>query len=475
MFLFDEEMIENKPNRTSIEQFTIKGLFGINDVSLNFENEVNIYIGENGLGKTTILNCLYYILHDDYIKLSEITFNEIVVKFVNESKISISKADVLKYVKNSRRRGTRYREDDVYSYIESLLDLNNFGKGALMDDDLRDMITRRVSNFLEMPYSIANSYVSLYLSSTSIGVKGDERRINSLREIVSQKVKERVIYLTTYRRIEKDFSDRFESDNDRFSRMNDSLIRFGMKDVSKAIKNILETIRTKTYQECNKMTGVLLSKYAKSNTSSYSYSNYDYQNYELVKIVLDRLGEQIDKDTQKTILELIDKRDINNNEFQNLRDLIIELIQNYYSLKKYDEKIIRFTETCNKYLNNKRFVYNQSDLTLKILKTEDELFVYNSEQKQEEIELSMLSSGEKQIVSLFSRLYLESDNKCILLIDEPELSISMKWQKMLLPDIMRSGNCRLLLTVTHSPFIFDNEFDNDAKDMWYCFKNRGNI
>lgn len=112
---------------------------------------------------------------------------------------------------------------------------------------------------------------------------------------------------------------------------------------------------------------------------------------------------------------------------------------------------------------------------MKILKTEDELFVYNSEQKQEEIELSMLSSGEKQIVSLFSRLYLESDNKCVLLIDEPELSISMKWQKMLLPDIMRSGNCSLLLTVTHSPFIFDNEFDNDAKDMWYCFKNRGNI
>lgn len=44
MFFFDEEMIENKPNRTSIERFTIKGLFGRNDVTLNFKNEVNIYI-----------------------------------------------------------------------------------------------------------------------------------------------------------------------------------------------------------------------------------------------------------------------------------------------------------------------------------------------------------------------------------------------------------------------------------------------
>ena len=84
----------------------------------------------------------------------------------------------------------------------------------------------------------------------------------------------------------------------------------------------------------------------------------------------------------------------------------------------------------------------------------------------------MLSSGEKQIVSLFSRLYLEHEKNCILLIDEPELSISMRWQKMLLPDIIRSKNCSLLLAVTHSPFIFENEFDNDAQDMWYCFNDR---
>ena len=36
---------------------------------------------------------------------------------------------------------------------------------------------------------------------------------------------------------------------------------------------------------------------------------------------------------------------------------------------------------------------------------------------------------------------------------------------MLLPDIYESGNCSLLLTVTHSPFIFDNKFDYIAKDM----------
>ena len=81
------------------------------------------------------------------------------------------------------------------------------------------------------------------------------------------------------------------------------------------------------------------------------------------------------------------------------------------------------------------------------------------------VKLTQLSSGEKQIVSLFSKLYLEGKEKSIVIIDEPELSLSIKWQQMLLPDIMRSGNCSFLLTVTHSPFIFENEFDMDAQEM----------
>ena len=95
----------------------------------------------------------------------------------------------------------------------------------------------------------------------------------------------------------------------------------------------------------------------------------------------------------------------------------------------------------------------------------------DKENEKEEIQLTQLSSGEKQIVSLFSNLYLESDKSSIVIIDEPELSLSLEWQKMLLPDIMRTGNCDLLLTVTHSPFIFENEFDNDAKEIRRYIKN----
>lgn len=78
------------------------------------------------------------------------------------------------------------------------------------------------------------------------------------------------------------------------------------------------------------------------------------------------------------------------------------------------------------------------------------------ERKNEEVLLNQLSSGEKQIVSLFSKIYLEQSTNYVVLFDEPELSLSIFWQQKLLPDIMNSNKCSFLVTVTHSPFIYDN-------------------
>jgi ABC-type transport system involved in cytochrome c biogenesis ATPase subunit len=77
--------------------------------------------------------------------------------------------------------------------------------------------------------------------------------------------------------------------------------------------------------------------------------------------------------------------------------------------------------------------------------------------KEYEIGLSDLSSGEKQIVSLFSHLYLSGRDRYFVLIDEPELSLSVPWQKRFLVDIKKGTFCAGLVATTHSPFIYDNE------------------
>lgn len=125
-------------------------------------------------------------------------------------------------------------------------------------------------------------------------------------------------------------------------------------------------------------------------------------------------------------------------------DDIIKQIGNG-SLYNHYIKLNEFINTCNKYLIRKYFEYDES---LSAINLYDE--------NEETIDLSNLSSGEKQIVSIFSKIYLSANDNLIILFDEPELSLSIEWQERILVDIVNTGKCALLFVVTHSPFIFNN-------------------
>ena len=84
-----------------------------------------------------------------------------------------------------------------------------------------------------------------------------------------------------------------------------------------------------------------------------------------------------------------------------------------------------FVNVCNTYLENKSIFYDSQSFN----------YVIKSKYNGDDIKLFQLSSGEKQIVSLFSHLYLSGKRNYLVLIDEPELSLSVKWQKMFLEDV----------------------------------------
>lgn len=448
--------VVNEMNSTNLKSFKIFGLFGRYDVELPFDKQVNVFIGENGLGKTTILNCLYYVLQKKYSQLENIHFQQIEISFQNSSTpLIISKADVIAY--NQKRNGRRaVYDEDYFDFLLSELRLTSKDLDVLSVDEF-DYLVRHYSNMQGIPMHIARKRLSNMMEVHNIAkhrhIKGDDKKIQALNKAINENLSERIIYLPTYRRIENDFSNL----NIRNEELNNSemLIRFGMSDVQKYIDTILDQIRNLAVEGFNKMTGLLLGQYTDGDNIAYGYNIIDL---EIVKIVLDRLGDKIDLATKRNIVELIETDKIYGHDYLHLLNLLHKLIANYDQQKHYDDRIKGFVNTCNKYLNDKQFRYNPSNLTLKI-------YMDDATEDQEPVKLTQLSSGEKQIVSLFSKLYLESDEKSIVIIDEPELSLSIKWQQMLLPDIMRSQNCKFLLTVTHSPFIFENEFDMDAREI----------
>ena len=68
------------------------------------------------------------------------------------------------------------------------------------------------------------------------------------------------------------------------------------------------------------------------------------------------------------------------------------------------------------------------------------------------------------MISLFAKLFLYPKRK-IVLIDEPEISLSIDWQKQILVDVLDAPLCEQIIAITHSPFVFENELDPFARPL----------
>jgi len=183
------------------------------------------------------------------------------------------------------------------------------------------------------------------------------------------------------------------------------------------------------------------------------------KNPDAIKIVLDRIGNNIEESYKNEIIRLVETQEIFIGH-EPLVYFISNLVKVYAEQQSNDKAIMEFSEVCNRYLVDKKIDYNESKVTIDIVRRKND----------HPVDIEHLSSGEKQIISLFARLYLKRENNLAIFFDEPELSLSMEWQKSLLPDILNSKKCDFLFTTTHSPFIFENELSKHTVDLAHYIK-----
>lgn len=103
-----------------------------------------------------------------------------------------------------------------------------------------------------------------------------------------------------------------------------------------------------------------------------------------------------------------------------------------------------YERVINKFLNNKHFVLGR-DGSFK---------VYSGAR---DIALKNLSSGEKHIIALLGRAALSREKGSIFIADEPELSLHLTWQRMILPSILELSPKSQIIVATHSPAIISKD------------------
>ncbi|WP_044733946.1 AAA family ATPase [Shewanella algae] len=428
-----------------IEYIKIFELHGEKDVILNFNDEIKIIIGDNGTGKTTVLGALYAILSQNYHKLSKLDFEKIELKFKSGDLIKISKDDL---------GISTYLELLEHPVLEEI-------QNTLSPDDLFDLI-RTVK---DLPYSRVQHMVNfrkvsrrarwhsreLYdrLSYVADKVINQEKYTISdeIKKIIQSNVNGTILYLPTYRRVEEAIGNLGYLEDDFTSK--DQLIQFGMDDVKSRFSKIKNELKESAVTLYTNLNGKMLTQL----TSDYKATEKEFvkiEKTEELTIVLERIGDSITKTTKARILKLIKNGEIKRDRYHPLVFVLSNLIDVYHEQKEIDDSIKKFVGVANKYLVNKRFSYDENSVDIKVV----------NKKTENTVELENLSSGEKQLISLFSKLYLDKAQEYIVIFDEPELSLSIEWQETLLPDMIASGKCKFLVAATHSPFIFENELDD---------------
>lgn len=433
-------MTINKP--LLIRSFAIKGLFGTTDVQLSFQDDTTILIGENGLGKTQILNIFYYTLAQRFDKLAQYSFDSIALELGDE-KVEFNKVlvDIMKQYSPSVRR------------VLKTIGVSNFI--ALLKGDPGSSVFRSISKEFSIPGE------ELFYIRREVGTIREPEslifnNVSKGKEVLNDFLQNhQILYFPTYRRVEEDLHNLgYKEENFQAKSNDDRLIHFGMQDVDKQFKALTQKIEKLSTDGLAKISGEILSQLVKGipDIDTDFLNNIKQKD---IDIVLARVGNQISTEDKIRIKNIVATKAIQPKDYPMLF-FLQKLIAIYDEQRELDRTIKVFRDICNKYLVNKELIYDESHIDIYI----------QVKDSNEKVPLRNLSSGEKQIISIFSKIYLSpAHHRFIVLFDEPELSLSIFWQRELLPDIVRSGKCAFLLAVTHSPFIFENELDQYAVSL----------
>lgn len=442
----------NSPH--NFTRFRIEGLRSGQIIDVPIKDNTLILVGENGSGKTTFLRMLFYFSSGRWSSLRQFAFTSILA--------TIDGVDF------------RITYDDVAALAgtldESALRILSASQRRRVQELARLGRLEEAENFMSliMPASRAQAFSrqqELFRSRSE-----EASQLSEMQEKISTSLGAQILYLPTYRRIERELSSIIQGyDPDDARRHsypprqpedgNDyvELVEFGMNDVKQAINRALEDIRN--FQLAG-VTRLSLSYLGDVVSQSYkSADRHDIENAsdETIEAVLNRVDENILSGHHKERLREIivsakSTANVPSEHEQIIYHYFTKLVRFQKDLQAKESGISAFCALCSTYIVDKHFSYHTGEFSLKI----------SSKRSGEDIPLSELSSGEKQIVSLFSHLYLSGRERFFVLIDEPELSLSVPWQRRFLTDIRDASFCAGLVAVTHSPFIYDNELRRHA-------------
>jgi energy-coupling factor transporter ATP-binding protein EcfA2 len=424
--LEQEVFMQEEKQNVKILSIYISELFGYKEINIDISKNENLVVlyGDNGSGKTTVLNLIYHLFSPEPTK------------------------------------GHR-------TYIEDIIFKSLF---ILLSNKIEIILEREKAN--SRPYNIIIKKADEVIISWKWFPQDHPEYIDIRKQEeykkycqLMEKLNFNIFYVPANRRTDEDDSDKDEEIIIQNS--NGTRLRTTLKNNKISLTKTLRQFQQWLRQEIIKRTNI-----------GYRSIN-DFYN-EMIKGVIQNKETSEDLFQKEYILGRISDIESKNNEYKKyglsedfLKDDILEILK-----ETTENNIVRQIATVlNPYLDSinlrlqslaelqlllSKFELNINHLFSEkklILNIEDGIVIESHNNK---IDPQKLSSGEKQLLLIFCNVITSCSNSQLIIIDEPEISLNVKWQRKFISSILDiiDRKSTHLFIATHSIEMINKYQDN---------------
>lgn len=410
-----------------VDSVKIEGLWGIRDLIVSFplDKHHNFIVGQNGTGKTTVINLLAAALVADFDRLDRIQFSrlEITLKAIGSRKkpaiaiSKIAKADVPYF-------DIKYQIKESATSAAKTFDLDAFAEERFYRGMPPRMLRERVvrQKFLDIQKELESIVKVCWLS---VNRHADEPQVSDERKHLSA------------------VDQKLASLNNELVRFFSQLARRYADDTLEFQKNAFLSLLTPEKEQAL----IDLSKKIDLESEKKSLSNV----FELLGVESKLYGRKLETHLSKftDAVEKFEKtKSLTTIQFSAMYNLwkTHSLVQHYESLQKKRSEIFAPRD-------NFISVVNELFSGRKLLQISDRNEIVVETKSGRTIPIQELSSGEKQLLIILGEALLQENSSVVYIADEPELSLHVTWQERLTDSIMRLNPNAQIIFATHSPDI----------------------
>ena len=428
-----------------IRQIEIKSLFGYFDheIPLKENDRITIIHGPNGVGKTTVLRLVHDLFKRQFHSLFYTPFDRIVIHFKPKGILTVSRIEreKLQFIYNLGKGQTGQHELSVNAqkipreypphFLERMIDnIERVGPSEWYDEITGqtmsfDEVILRYGHFL--PSDIRESIISVpdeidsLLNQINIDVIETQRLFTRQknREFVPRYRRENPVQRVTVEQYSADMVSKIKECQRESGELGSSLDSSFPKRLLEARLPPLATKENiqEEYTHQSKYRDRLMEAGLLVAETPVPFPTEDLAEHE-----------------RKVLWAYLD-------DVQKKLDVFEELLPRVELFKN---------------IVNSRFLYKKFKIDI-----EKGGFIFQSDHDGSIVPPTALSSGEQHEIVLTYELLFKASPGSLILIDEPELSLHVTWQRKFLEDIAKISELADLdfLVATHSPSIIHNRRD----------------